>query len=289
MDGTAPPAPTVLTLVFAEDVLHDEAWRCTPQGFERRFVREGDAGLEVGVETAAGSEVGALAVEVAGGADDAAERAAVDRAARPHRGSTFLSVELGAPVVPALMGALFAVDRRLEVRFVEPDAATIAEETRRLNRALGRVDGRGAPSAPPILAGVSQPPAHAAFMAAYDWADPADPRDVYRELALGAVEGTLRFLRADEIAREGAEAARQGLYPVARLLGSALGGGGEGALLALGPDGERLLLLRGTRAVAAGPTFGELLRYLSLGWSRRGDAEEDLIGALMLRARLRRG
>ncbi len=59
-------------------------------------------------------------------------------------------------------------------------------------------------------------------------------------------------------------------------------------MVALGADGEQLWVVRGgTSAAPAGPTFGELLRYLSLGWSRRSDAEEDLIGALMLRARLR--
>jgi hypothetical protein len=73
---------------------------------------------------------------------------------------------------------------------------------------------------------------------------------------------------------------------VARLVGSALGGGGEGTTVGLAPDGQRLFVVRaGGRITPAGPTFGELCRYLSLGWSRRTDA--DLIGALMLRARLR--
>jgi hypothetical protein len=275
------PGATVLTLVHAEDVLHDEAWRFDAEGFERRFVREGEAGVEAGVETPSGSEVIELAADLPASA------------VRPHRGSTFLSAELGAPVLPALMGALFAVERRIEVRLIDPDPASIAAAVRLLDQALGRVEGRGAFTAPPSISGVAQPPSHAAFVGAYDWADPADPRDVYRELAIGAITGTLRFLRADELAAlDGAPAwaaaARAGLYPVAKLLGSALGGGEQGATVALAADGERLALVRpGGRIAAAGPTFGELLRYLSLGWSRRSDAEEDLIGALMLRARLR--
>src|SRR5580698_5154503 len=55
MGGPAAAESTVLTLVHAEDVIHDEAWRCTARGFERRFVREGDDGIEVGVETGEGS------------------------------------------------------------------------------------------------------------------------------------------------------------------------------------------------------------------------------------------
>ncbi len=191
------------------------------------------------------------------------------------------------------MGALFAVERRLDVRLVEPDPASIAAEVSLLCRVLGRVEGRGSVTAPTSISGVTQPAQHAAFVGAYDWADPRDPRDVFRELAIGAIEGTLRFLRAEELAAlEGvpvwSAAAGAGLYPVARLLGSALGGRGEDATVALAADGERLALVRaGGRIEAAGPTFGELLRYLSLGWSHRSDAEEDLIGALMLRARLR--
>ncbi len=129
---------------------------------------------------------------------------------------------------------------------------------------------------------------------AYDWADPADPRDVYRELAIGAIEGTLRFLRGDDLA---ALAAAPAWATAARAASSTRWPGcsdprwevvREGATIAIGPDGDRLALVRAGAAIApAGPTFGELLRYLSLGWSRRSDAEEDLIGALMLRARLR--
>jgi hypothetical protein len=57
--------------------------------------------------------------------------------------------------------------------------------------------------------------------------------------------------------------------------------------VALAADGEQLSIVRAGRVTPAGPTLGELLRYLALGWSQRSDAEEDLIGALMLRARIR--
>jgi hypothetical protein len=288
-------AGTVFTLVFAEDVIHDDGWRFTAEGFTRHFVRDGDDGLEAGVETAEGSEVHEVVLDLPEEASDAEEQAAVERAVRPHRGSTFLSGELGAPVLPALMGALFAAERRVAVRLIEPDPASIAAEVRRLVRALHRVEGRSAFTAPKAVAGVGQPAAHAAFVQTYDWADPTDPEDAYRELAIGAVVGTLRFLREDELrARDGdprwAMAARAGLYPVARLSGSALGSAAlrEAATLGLAADGERLALVRAKGSIEpAGPTFGELLRYLSLGWSRRSDAEEDLIGALMLRARIR--
>jgi len=48
-----------------------------------------------------------------------------------------------------------------------------------------------------------------------------------------------------------------------------------------------VVLRPGRAAVEAGPTLGELIRYLALGWTRRTEAEEDMIGALMLRAKLR--
>jgi hypothetical protein len=291
-------SPVVLTLVYAEDVLHDEAWRVTPSGFERRFVREGEDGIERGIETEAGGEV--VAVEVPG--DDEAE---LERALRPHRGSSFLTSALGTPALAALMGALYAADRRVPVRFVDPDAGSIAEETRRLVRALGRVEGRGAAAAPTHMgdtpmppakvAGVAQPESYAAFARAYDWADPGDPGDLFRELALGAITGTLRFLRPDDIAALDASgrwstAAARGLYPIAKLLPSALGSGGDEAVVALAPDGASLMVARGEpldRITPAGTTLGELVLYLALGWSRRSSGDEDLIGALMLRARVR--
>ncbi len=288
---------SVLTLVFAQDVLLDDGWCFTAGGFTRHFVREGDDGLEVGAESAAGSEVSEVTLDLPEDAPEAEEDAAVERAVRPHRGSTFLSGLLGAPVLPALMGALFAADRRVAVRLVDPSPASITAEVRRLLRTLHRVEGRGSFTAPGVVAGVAQPEAHAAFVSAYDWADPTDPEDAYRELALGAVTGTLRFLREDELrARERepswAAAARAGLYPVARLSGSALGSAAsrEASILGLARDGEQLALVRHKGTVEpAGPTFGELCCYLALGWSRRSDAEEDLIGALMLRARIHLG
>ena len=90
-----------------------------------------------------------------------------------------------------------------------------------------------------------------------------------------------------ETARTALSAAKAGLYPVARLLGSALGASSTQAIVALAADGEQLSIVRSGRVTPAGPTLGELLRYLALGWSQRSDAEEDLIGALMLRARIR--
>lgn len=276
------PEATVYALVFAEDMLHNEAYRLDQRGFSRYFLREGEEGLEAGVETPDGSEVTVLDPEIS------------DEELAPHRGSAFLSSELRAPVLSALVGALFTADRRVPVRLVEPGPEAIAEETRRLVQVLGRVPGRGAFTPLEVVAGVQVPASAQAFAASYDWADPADPEDLYRGLAIGAIEGVLRFLREDEIPARAAEpnwatAARKGIYPVARLMGTALGGAAaEPAMLGIGRDGESLWLVRRDgRPRAAGPTFGELLRYLALGWSKRSDPEEDLIGALMLRARLR--
>ena len=288
------PDVRLLSLIFAEDVIHDDGWIFAAGGFVRHFVREGEEGLLAGVETGQTSEVIDVEIDLDEDADEAEERAAVDAAIRPHRGSTLLSAELRAPALPALMGALFDTERRVEVRLIEPGPADVADEARRLNRALRRVDARGAFTAPTVVAGVAQPLTHAAFVSAYDWADPADPTDRYRELAIGAIEGTLHFLRDADLRALDSDAAWQSaararLYPVARILGSALGGAGTQALIGLAEDGQTLSLVRAGRVTPAGPTLGELLRYLALGWSQRSDAEEDLIGALMLRARLRTG
>jgi len=283
-------AAVVYGITYAEGLFHDDAWRFDARGVERRFVHEGDEGIEVGFETPDAGEC--RAIDPPAGASEDEERRALEAAAQPHRGSAFLTKELGAPVLPALVGALFAADRRITVRLVEPDARSIEVEVQRLNRTLRRVDGRGAP-APQAVAGVAAPATYEAFLRAYDWADPADPQDQYRELAIGAVEGTLRFLRPDDLAALGADAGWQkaaaaGLYPVARLSGSALGGAAAKGVIALASDADHLSLVKpGGEVAAAGPTFGELLRYLALGWSKRTDAEEDMIGALMLRARLR--
>ncbi|MCC6551523.1 MAG: hypothetical protein IT372_00700 [Polyangiaceae bacterium] len=289
------PGAAVLSLVYSEELVHDDGWRIDARGFERHFVREGDEGIERGVETPDSSEVAGVKIDCPEGASEAEEQAAEDRAVRPHRGSTFLSAALGTPALPALMGALFAADRRLEVRLVDPSPGSIESETRRLNRVLGRVDGRGASTPPASIAGVRTPPVYEAFARVYDWADPKDPGDLYRELSIGAIEGTLHFMRDRDLEELSADpgwaiAAKAGHYPLARLLGSAVGGARPGGTIAIGPDGDRLWLLRpGGEPRIAGPALGELLRYLSLGWSRRTDAEEDLIGALMLRARIRRG
>jgi hypothetical protein len=197
-------------------------------------------------------------------------------------------------VMPALMGALFSAERRVEVRLVEPSAEAIAEEVRRLDRALRRVEGRGAFEPPAAVSGVATPEVYAAFARAYDWADPADPGDAYRELAIGRVEGTLRFLRESELRALDADAgwaraARAGVFPVARLSGSALGDSGapKGMIGIQAKRSELVLVKPGGALVAAGPTFGELIRYLALGWTKRSDAEEDMIDALMLRAKVR--
>jgi hypothetical protein len=268
------PEARVYAITYAEGIFHDDAWRFDGRGFERHFVHEGEEGVEAGAETAEGAEDIEITAEEEG-------------ALKPHRGSTFLSRELGAPALGALVGALYAVDRAIAVRLADPGPEAIAGETRRLVTALRRVSGRGAFAVP------AAPAAYAAFVGAYDWADPADPQDLYRELAIGRIEGTLRFWRAADLARLDGDAgwqrhAREGLFPIARLAGSALGGGGAEAVVALAKDAEHLVIVRGARAEDAGPTFGELIRYLALGWSQRSEAEEDMIGALMLRARIRR-
>ena len=286
------PDARVLCAIFAEDVIHDDGWIFSAGSFVRHFVREGEDGLEAGVETGQTSEVHEVTIDLDEDATEQEERAAESAALRPHRGSTLLSSELRAPALPALMGALFDTERRIEVRLIEPGPEAIAEEARRLDRALCRVEGRGAFTAPASIAGVAQPGSHAAFVAVYDWADPTDPADRYRELSIGAIEGTLQFLREADLRAQGGDAARQsaakaGHDPVARLLGSAHGASSTQAIVALAQDGEQLSIVRAGRVTPAGPTLGELLRYLALGWSQRSDAEEDLIGALMLRARIR--
>ncbi|AKT43514.1 hypothetical protein [Chondromyces crocatus] len=282
-------------ITYTEGALHDDGWRFDARGVERYFVHEEDEGVEVGFETPEAG--GAKLLEVPSTSDDSDDDEVapqvIETAAKPHRGSTFLSKELGVAVVPALVGALFMADRRVDVRLVGADAAAIEEQVRRLNSALRRVDGRGAVASPPQVAEVIAPDTYRAFARVYDWADPADPRDLYRELAIGRVEGALRFLRAEDYQAFEADptlrsAAQQGWYPIAQLTGSALTGASSQGVLALASDGDRLALLRPQgRIEEAGPRFGELLQYLALGWSKRNDAEEDLIGALMLRARLR--
>jgi hypothetical protein len=278
----APEGARVYAITYAEGIYHDDAWRFDDAGFERHFVHEGEDGVEAGVETAEGAEDLPLPPS----------EAEIERAVRPLRGSAFLTRELGAPALAALVGALFAVDRRVPIRLVAPGADAIAEETRRLVRALRRSEGRGAFDPPTSVAGQATPSVYQAFVRAYDWADPQDPEDAYRELSIGAIVGTLRFLRAPDLAKLDADpgfrrAASDGLFPIARLSGSALGGGGSGSTIAIAKDDTLALVREGRPPVEAGPTFGELIRYLALGWSKRTGAEEDMIGALMLRAKIR--
>lgn len=297
-----PPAPFVLdaaaelghanarihAITYAEGIFHDDVWRFDESGFERHFVHEGEDGVEAGVETPDGAEDVDLALPEGDG-----DARAIEQAVKPHRGSTFLSRELGTPALAALVGALYAVERRVIVRLVDPAPESIEAEVVRLDRTLDRTPGRAAFEPPASVAGRATPAAYAAFVRAYDWADPADAADLYRELSIGAIEGTLRFLRREDLARLDADAAWQrsassGLYPIAKLTTSALGGGGPEAVIALASGDDRLVIVRpGKPPVEAGPTFGELLRYLALGWSKRSEAEEEMIGALMLRARVR--
>lgn len=289
---------TVYALIYAEDPLIDDAWRVGPEGYERRYARDDEEeGLIAGVETADACEVTPLEPGVKSGASEAEERASIAKAAAAHRGSAFVSRELGTPVLGALIGALFAPDRRVDVRLIEPSPEAIEEETRRLNKALRRSDGRGAFKPPREVAGVALPPAYEAFVRTYDWADPSDPQDLYRELAIGSIEGTMRFLRSADLAKRAAGAvseawagaASRSLFPIAELVRSSLGGSrAQEATIALAADREHLMLVRpGGQIEPAGPTFGELLRYLSLGWTARSEEEEDFIGALMLRAKIR--
>lgn len=263
--GAAEKAETVVyALAYSDDVVHDDGCKFTPEESERRYVRDAEDGIEAGREGPTGDEEKIL------------DHDASDDDLRPNRGSTFLSECLGAPVLPLLVRALFEADRRVAIRLVADEPDAIAEETRGLNRALRRQDGRGAfPCA-------GAPPAVQAFVAAYDWADPSDRADLYRELAIGNVVGTLFFFRGDERPRVA------DLYPLAALRGSSLGGGPKGErIVALDPDERTLWIVDGAKKTLAGPTFGELLAYLRLGWSKRDDVEEDFIGALMLKAKLR--
>lgn len=292
LDFVENPAATVYAVVISEDRAHDDCWRFDAKGFVRHFVRDGEDGLEAGVETPEAVDVEAVELDLPDDAPADREEAALERATADHRGSTFLSQELGAPVLPALMGALFTAERRLDVRLVAAGPAAIEVEVRRLNRTLGRSDGRGSFVPPQKLWGAEIPASFEAFVRTYDWADPKDPEDLYRDLSIGAIIGTLHFFRERDLrAREGAPAGVNGVqggrYPIAALRNSGLGRSGPETTLALAADGDRLLIMQPGRAIEAGPRFGELVRYLALGWARRTEAEEDVIGALMLKARIR--
>ncbi len=282
-DAVLDAASVVYSLVYTDDGFLDDAARFSEGALERHFVRDGEEGLEWGVETFESAEAEPIEID-----DDDPEPLL-----RPHRGSTFLSTELGLPILPALVAALFEDGRRIEVRLFDPGPASIEAAAQRLNRVLRRVDGRGAFSPPETIARVAVSPAYEAFVRTYDFADPSDPRDLYREVAIGAVEGTLWFLREKNLVAKANDphwaSAAAGLFPIAALRSSALGGSGAGErALGLADDGETLSIVSEAGTVRpAGPTFTELLRYLSLGYQERDPVEEDLIGALMLRARIR--
>lgn len=276
--------PTVYAITYSDEVVHDDAWRFDAAGYARRFVREGDAGeIEAGVDTADHHEVVPIDVPVAEEASDAEWSAAVERAALPHRGSTYLAGELGWPILGSLVGALFVAERRIDERLIEPGADATAAEARRLDATLRRVEGRGTFEPPSAVTGIGPPDVYGAFVRAYDWADSADPADLYRELAIGRIEGTLRFLRSDDLhalsaSPVWARAAARSLFPVASLATKALGGSARPVgWIALEPDGDALAVVRPDgRIEPAGPTFGELLRYLALGWKRRTPYEEEM-------------
>jgi len=262
-------------------------------GFHRRLVREGPDGIEAGTETLEEEDIGPVDVEWPEEGTEQEEKDALENAVRAQRGSAMLAEELRAEVLPALMGALYVADRRVVVRFVEATPAAMTEEVGRLNAALGRSRGRSA-FEPPSVGGVAPPSTYRAFVETYDWSDPSDPGDLFRELSIGAIEGTLHFARSDEllaIAAKGgwAATAETNLYAIGTLKPSSLGTRRSGdSVLALAADGDSLRLVDAEgNAREAGPTLGELVCYLALGWSRRDEVEEDLIGALMLRARLR--
>jgi hypothetical protein len=270
----------VRSLVYSDAVVLDDAARFDAQGFERRWVGDGDEGLEAGRANSEGEEVEELE-------DD--DEAVVG----PHRGSAFLAAELGGALVPALAAALFQAERRLPIALCAAGPRGVEEELDALVRTLRRVRGRGAPSLPEAIGGVRVPDVVRAFASAYDWADPADPADLYRELAIGAIVGTLHFARHDaleglvaQVASRGAVDPAGAIFPFATLRPSALGGSGRApSIVATSADGERLYVVESGRAVRlAGPTFAELVAYLALGFRARDAIEEDRIGALMLRA-----
>jgi hypothetical protein len=296
-DGAAQPGASapVYALVLEASPLCDDGWRFDEEGVTRRFLRDGEDGLEAGHERADGAAVEPVALDIPDAAGDEEERREVARLAALHGGAAMIGAELGVPLAAALMGALYEADVKVPVRLVEAGPESAAREAARLVRVLGRSAGRGAFAAAAI-AGVEPPAAYRAFAAAYDWADPGDAADLYRELAIGRLEGDLRWARpaeAEAAARaEAWEASRaRSLYPVATLR-TGLGSTGSERVVALDADGSTLWLApREARQAPrlAGPTLTELLRYLSLGWSRRDAAGELVIGALMLRARVRAG
>jgi hypothetical protein len=273
------PDLVVYAVVFTDDLVHDDVVRFSESGVSRRFVRDGEDGVEAGQEDDGDGHSRVLA-------------GSSEHEIREHRGTTWLEQQLGIAPLPALVQALYAAERKLSVRLVEPDADSIAEQVRQLNRSLGRQDARGSAGLPQTVAGVALPVVLQRFASVYDWADPADPDDRYRDIAIGDIEGTLRFIRGEqcESLQHDAEwktSAARGSFPLAQMLAPD-GSGPSKGVIALCPDGERLRIV-GSFGIEreAGPTFGELILYLALGWRKRSALEEELIQALMLRARVR--
>lgn len=287
--GTSAAERVVFSLVYSDDgVVHDDAVRFSEAGVRRAGVREGDAGLES--VRILGEEVSVTPLKI----QPDAEPGALESTVKSHRGTSLVSSELGAPVLPALVAALFTADEIVKIRLVDPSPTSIENETKRLVATLGRTVGRCTATQPwaEAVRGVTIPAALRAFWKVYDWNDPSDPADLYRELALGKVVGTLHFARPWQIAELAADPQSAGVaFPFATLAPSALGGsavgGAQRGVLGLAADGDTLLLATKQPGVA-GPTLGELLRYLALGFkSSRDDLENDTLEALMLRAHVR--
>jgi hypothetical protein len=258
----------VYSIVYSEEDLLDDACRFDAQGFHRCYLRDGDDGPVVGKSSGDTEEV----LEIS---DAEAEG--------PHegRGSAFLSRELGTNVLIALSQALFLADRVVPVSLAVGSPAAVALLTKRLNASLHRQDGRGRPSEQELE---RLPESLRAFAEHYDWADPSDPGDIYRELSIGRLKGNFTFLRSKDWPKSSGQ---ESGFPLGTLSSSALGGSKKplatpGVFLV--PSTGFLLDAEGKRL---GPTFAELLLYLALGFKTRDDVEEDQIQALMLRAEVR--
>ena len=257
----------VYSIVYSEEELLDDACRFDADGFQRRYLRDGDDGPVVGKSSGETEEV----VEIS---DAEAE------GAHEGRGSAFLSRELGTNVLIALSQALFLADRVVPVRLAEGSPASVARLTKQLNASLRRQDGRGRPAQQELE---RLPESLRAFAEHYDWADPSDPGDIYRELSIGRLKGNFTFLRSKDWPETNGAAG----FPLGTLTSSALGGAKKPLAtpgVFLEPTSGFLLDASGKRL---GPTFAELLLYLALGFKARDEVEEDQIQALMLRAEVR--
>ncbi len=272
------PGATVFALVFSEDVVHDDGWRFEASGFVRHFVREGDEGVEAGVEAPDRSDIVEVDVDLPEGATAAEEREAMDRAIRL---APRLDVPRGRAGRP---GAGRAHGRPLRARAPRPGAP------RRAGAGVDRRRGRAAqPGAPPRKTAAARPrprrpsaaspwPAtYAAFMRAYDWADPADPRTSTASSrsapSRARCASSARASSSPTTASRGweAAAARQ-LYPIARLSGSALGGGAaQRSVVALGADGEQLWVVRGGTERGAGRTGRSASCCATSRWAGRAE------------------